>query len=435
MQRSALSIIVTALTLCAASSAGASRTLPEARQLSLARALDLADRENPDLARRRALMDQADATARQALSAVLPILKASGSYTLNNEEARLLAPGLGEIVLQPRDALSASASLHVPIFAQNAYADIAAARELERAERAAYDADRQRLRGAVVRACWLLESARSVVRVAEQGVASAEEHFESTRRAANAGTATQLAVLQAESDLAQRRGSLTEAYANVEHAELALGTLLGRAEPVRVAVPALQQGAENPAEATRLVEEALRARREIAQRAFELQASEHAVTSASLRFLPALSGTATAFASDQPYVTGEKQGWRAGVELTWTLYDGGYRYGKRQEALARRESAVAASESTRLAISKEVRDAVLHVRVARDRVVSSKEESRAADETARVAERSFAAGRATSLEVIDAMDRRTRAAVGLERARAELGLALAELQTARGIPW
>lgn len=183
----------------------AALNLPETRQLSLAQALDLADRENPDLAGRRARIDQADAAARQAQSAVLPILKASASYTLNNEDARIGVPGGGEFVLQPRDSLSASTSLQVPLFAQNAYSDIARARELGRAERSGYEADRQLLRGAVVRACWLLESARSIVRVAEQGVASAAKHRDSTRHAADAGTATPLAVLQAESDLMQRR--------------------------------------------------------------------------------------------------------------------------------------------------------------------------------------------------------------------------------------
>jgi outer membrane protein TolC len=435
MRRTALSIIVSTLLLSAASPAVAAPNLPETRQLSLAQALDLADRENPDLAGRRARIEQADAAARQALSAVLPIVKASANYTLNNQDARVGVPGGGELVLQPRDSVSASTSVQVPLFAQNAYSDIARARELGRAERWGYEGDRQRLRGAVVRACWLLESAHSIVRVAEQGVASATQHRDSTRRAADAGTATPLAVLQAESDLVQRRGTLTEAYAGVAQAELALGVLLGRAEPVRVEVPPIEQGAENLAPTARLVDEALRARHEVAQRSSELRASEHAVTSAAYRFLPALSGSVTAFASDQPYVTGEQQGWRASLDLTWTLYDGGYRYGKRQEAVAQKELAVAADRSTRLSISKEVQEAVLDVRVARERVVASTEESRAADETARAAERSFAAGRATSLDVIDALDRQTQAAVGLERARADLGIAVAELRTARGIAW
>jgi outer membrane protein TolC len=434
MLRTAHSILAAVLILAAAAPAPAAQPAPESRQLTLAQALELVDRQNPDLGQRRARIDQADATARQALAAVLPLVKATGNYTLNNQEARLVPPGGGELVLQPKDAFTASGSIQVPLFAQNAYSDIGRARELARAERAGYEADRHHLRGAVVRACWLVESAHAIVRVAEQGVASASEHYESTRRAAAAGTATQLSVLQAQSDLARRRGELAEARASIGHAELALGALLGRAEPTRVEVPVLAQVTENPALSARHIDAALGARSEVTQRAAELRASEHAVTASSLRFLPSLSGSFVAFASDEPYVTGEQQGWRAGLELSWTLYDEA-RYAKRDQAVAERELARAADKATRLAIAKEVQDAELDVSVARERVAASTDESRSADETTRSAERSFAAGQASSLDVIDAHDRQTQAAVGLERARADLGVAIAALRTAQGIAW
>jgi outer membrane protein TolC len=434
MQRTAHSLLAALLLLAAAVPARAAEEAPESRQLTLAQALDRVDRQNPDLGQRRARIDQADATARQALAAVLPLVKATGNYSVNNRDATLVPPGGGALVLQPKDAFTATGSIQVPLFASNAYSDIGRARELARAERAGYEADRHRLRGAVVRACWLVESAHAIVRVAEQGVASASEHYESTRRAAAAGTATQLSVLQAQSDLARRRGELAEARASIGHSELALGALLGSAEPVRVEVPELEQPAENPAASARQVEAALGARREVVQRAAELRASEHAVTSSSLRFLPSLSGSFVAFASDEPYVTGEEQGWRAGLELSWTLYDEA-RYGKRDEAIAERELSRAADKATRLAIAREVRDAELDVNVARERLAASSDESRSADETARAAERSFAVGQASSLDVIDAHDRQTQAAVGLERSRADLGVAIAALRTARGIAW
>jgi len=402
--------------------------------LTLARALELLDRQSPDLAEQRARIEQADAVARQALAAILPVVSATGSYRHDSAEARLDTPA-GSLVLQPRDAFTASARVLVPLFAQNAYWDIARARELGTAQRASFEAGRQQLRGALVRACWLVQSARSIVRVAEQGVTSALEHYESTRRAAEAGTATRLAVLQAQSALARRRGSLTEARAGVDRGELALGALLGRAEPVRVDLPPFQEDAGNPAAGSALVQGSLAARKESAQRSAELRASEHAVTSSTLRFLPALSGSFEAFASDQPYLTGDRQGWRAGLELTWTLYDGGYRYGKRSEALAEQAGARAVAEATRLEIAKQVQDAVLDLQVARDRVHAAREESLAADETASAAQRSFSAGQASSLDVIDALDRSIQAAVGLETAQADLGLAQAALRTARGIAW
>jgi outer membrane protein TolC len=434
MQRKAHPILAAIVVLTAASSALAVEQAPEPRQLALAHALELVDRQNADLSLRRAQIARADAIARQALAAVLPLVKATGSYTLNNQEARLTPPGGGELLLQPKDAFSAVGTVEVPLFAQGAYSDIGRARQLARAERAGYEADRHRLRGAVVRACWFVESAHAIVRVAEQGVTTATEHHESTRRAAAAGTATQLAVLQAESDVARRRGELAAAHASVGHAELALGELLGRAEPVRVQVPVLQQSAEVSADLGRSLDGALHARHEIAARSAELLASEHALTASTLRFLPELSGTFSAFASDQPYVTGEKEGWRAGLTLTWTLYDEA-RYGERDEAIAERERARAADTATRLAIAREIQDAELDVRAARERLAASADESRSADETARSAERSFGVGQASSLDVIDAHDRQTQAALGLERARADLGAALAALRTARGIAW
>jgi outer membrane protein TolC len=416
-------------------SAGAGDSAGQPRTLTLQQALELVDHDNPDLERQRAQIALAQAVAQQALRGVLPIITASGHYVRNSEEARL-GPG-GGIVLQPRESISASTRVDVPLFAQNAYSDIARAGELSKAERAAYEAQRQQLRGTVVRACWLVESARAVLRVAEQGVLSASEHHESTRRAAEAGTSTRLSVLQAQSELARRRGELTEAHAAVARSELTLGTLLGKAEPVRVQLPALLGGEAPPGSAQRsaLVNEALGQRKELTQREAELRASEHGVTGSAMRFLPGISGSFEAFASDQPYLTGDKEGWRAGIDLTWTLYDGQYRYGKRAEAVAQRQRARALQKATQLQISKEVQDALREVQVAEARVLTSTEESHAADETASSAQRSFAAGQATSLDVIDSLDRRTQAAVGLETARANLGLALADLRTARGISW
>ncbi len=434
MSQNPLSIVLTSLALTlAVRSSVAAELGAEPRALKLDEALALVDTQNPELGEQRARVERAEAVARQALSALLPIVKATGNYTLNNQEAGVVSPA-GALVIQPKDAFTASASLQVPLFAGHAYWDIARARELGRAESARLDAQRQRLRGAVVRTAWLVQSARSVVQVAERGVTSANEHLESARRAEAAGTSTPLAVLQAKSDLARRTGELTEARAGVERAELALGTLLGRAEPVQVALPPLAEEGSS-ADLTALIDASLAARPEVAMRSHEQRASEHGVTSSSFRFLPVLSGSFAAFASDEPYVTGEQQGWRAGLELSWTLYDGEYRYGKRQEAQAEHAQAQAADKGTRLAIAREVQDAAIAVRVARDRVAAGTDESQAADEAAAAAQRSFAAGQASSLEVIDALDRQTQAAVGLERARAELGVALADLRTARGIAW
>ena len=136
MQRTAHSFLAALLLLAAAAPAPAAEEAPESRQLTLAQALDRVDRQNPDLGQRRARIDQADATARQALAAVLPLVKATGNYSVNNRDATLVPPGGGALVLQPWDAFTAPGSIQVPLFASNAYSDIGRARELARAERA-----------------------------------------------------------------------------------------------------------------------------------------------------------------------------------------------------------------------------------------------------------------------------------------------------------
>jgi len=405
----------------------------EPQTLSLDEALALFDRANPDLAALRARVDAAEGVARQAMSAMLPGLFASGSYVRNRDEAQFAGP-MGPIVIQPRGAFSAAGTLRVPLFAQNAYWDFAQARELTEEAGASFQAQRLRLRGAFVRACWMEQAAESVVAVAERGLAFAREHGEGAERAEKAGTTTNLSVLQARSEVTRRQKELTEASSALGHARLALGALLGRDAPLRITMPEVADVVA-PAAEEELVSSALVTRSETRARAAEVRAADRGVTSAWMRLTPGLSGSFSWFVSDEPYVTGQKDGWRATVDLTWALYDGGFRGGKRREAEAQAAAARAQADATHVAIAKEVHEAALDVGVARERLKVATEQAALAEETARTARRGFAAGVATSLDVIDALDRQTQAAVALEQSRAGLGIALAALHTARGLAW
>lgn len=405
----------------------------EPRTMSLGEALATLDRQSPDLAALRAHVDAAEGVAREAMSVMLPNLSVAASYTRNRDEARIAGP-TGETVIQPRQALSAASTLRVPLFAQNAYWDFAQARELSKSAQASFKAQRLKLEGVFIQACWLEDTAESVVAIAERGLASARDHAESAERAEKAGTTTNLAVLQARSEVIRREKDLTEARSALGHARLALGALLGRDEPTRITMPAVADKA-TPAGEEQLVTEALAARPETSANAFALRAADHGVSSAWMRLTPGLAGSLSWFTSDEPYVTGKKDGWRATIDLSWALYDGGFRYGKRREAEAIAAEARAQADAARVQISKEVHDAALDLVVARERLKVAREQAAVAEETARTAQRAFSGGVATSLEVIDALDRQTQADVGLEQARAGLGQAVAALHTARGLPW
>ena len=177
-------------------------------------------------------------------------------------------------------------------------------------------------------------------------------------------------------------------------------------------------------------------RPEIAASTARIRAADAQSLSARLRLLPQLSGSAAVFASDMPYPTGKKEGWRLTVDATWPIFDGGYRRSKRAEAEARDRRARArpprrsASPSprkwpTRLATSG----------VAAERVRLAEKQAAFAGEAAASAKRTFEAGVTGSLEVLDANDRLYQADVALADARGRLGIASAAVTKAVGRDW
>jgi outer membrane protein TolC len=180
------------------------------------------------------------------------------------------------------------------------------------------------------------------------------------------------------------------------------------------------------------VREAFGQRPEVAANAAKIRASDAQSLSARLRLLPQLSGSAAVFASDMPYPTGKKDGWRLTIDATWPLFDGGYRGSRRAQAEAETEGARAAAETQRLAIAQEVADTVRDVGVANERLRLAERQAAFAAEAAASAKRTFEAGVTGSLEVLDANDRLYQADVALADARGRLGIAGAALAKAVG---
>jgi len=414
---------------------------PSIRELSLDDALRELDRQSLTLAQARARTQEAAGMARQALSAALPTLTASGAYTRNSDQARapigqLLAvvnpgaPPVSDLVIQPLEVFSATGVLRVPLVAASAWAEIAAARSSERAAGASAQAVRLQVRSALVQAAWSAAAGEETVAATERAVESAEEQVRLADRALSAGTGVPLSVLQARTEAVKRRSDLARAAADLGRARLAVGVLLGRAEPVRIALPPAQ--ALGALDAQALAREALERRPEVLATSAQLESAERQLTSARLRLVPQLSASASAFAQDSPLPTGRNDGWRLTLDLAWPLYDGGFRYGRARQAEGAISGTRAAAEAQRVEIVQQVEDAARDVGVAGERLGLAEDQVKLAAEAAATARRGFAAGISSSLDVLDANDRLYQSEVGLAEARARLGIALATLDRAAG---
>jgi outer membrane protein TolC len=414
------------------------------RTLGLDQALAELDAQNLSLVEAKSRVQEARASVGQVSSQLMPTVLVAGGYARNSDEAKVGLGGLfqamgqapppdlpGTLYIQPLGAWSVSGSVRAPLLVPQAWADRAAARHGVEVAEASAAVLRLRLRATFVQASWAAAAAEEVVAASERAVATAKEHRETAARMVTAGEAAPLSVLRADTELVKRESDLVRARAEMDRARLALGVLLGKNQPVRVLSPPLA-ATDAPAVGEALVSEALAHRPELASDRARIRAAGAQALSARLGWVPQISGSATAFASDMPYPTGKKDGWRLTLDATWPIFDGGYRSSKRAQAEAESAVALAGAENTRVSIAQEVADAVRDVGVANQRLHLAQRQVNFAAEAAASAKRTFEGGVAGSLDVLDANDRLYQAEVALADARGRVGMARAALARSLG---
>lgn len=95
-------------------------------------------------------------------------------------------------------------------------------------------------------------------------------------------------------------------------------------------------------------------------------------------------------------------GWQGSVGLSWSIYDGGYRYGLHKERAAQRVSAQAQLEAQQRQSLSEVRTAVDQLTAAQKAQAEAEKSADVAKEVLALATEAYQAGASTSLELIDA---------------------------------
>jgi outer membrane protein TolC len=431
-------LIVFLSTRAAATMPAAAATRTDARpveSLTLSAALAQLDTQSLTLAQARSRAKEASAVVRQVQAALLPAATLAGSYTRNSFKAEIdfkavLPPALAanapdRIVIQPLQSWTATASVRVPLLVLNAWYDVEAAKAAARASGLQVAVVRQQLRTAFAQSAYGAEALRQVVAASERAIALASEQVLSAERRVQAGTTASLDVLRAKAEHVRRESDLARAQAELERARLALGVLLGRARPVRIDVPELSE--------PRSAVAAVTGRSEIDVLRAGQDAARAQIDSAWARLAPQLSATGSASVSDVPYPTGERSGWRVTVDLVVPLYDGGVRYGKRREAEAALRAADAALEEQRLRIQQEIQDAARDIVVAREQGRLASAQQKLSAEAAASAKRSYDAGVATTLDVLDANDKLYRADVAMAEARTRLAQAVLGYERAVGL--
>ena len=425
------------------SSAPAIAQQPPVR-LSLADAISRGLENSHRIAEARARQEGAQAAAKSADLARRPIVGASAAYTRTNHVTEFFVPqpNGNRLVVYPDipNNMTTRLSFQWPIYTAGR-TDALERAAIAEAEATGADIEiaRADLRLEIVRAYWAAATAREAVRVVEESLARAEAHVADAKQRFDVGLIPPNEVSSLEAQRSRERAQLIEASNLRESAIIDLRRLTGidqdRVVELTDALDA--QATEAPRNAPELVKQALEARPE--RKALTLR-----LGGAEARQQAALTGKkpTVAFAGGVDYANPNprifprqrewQESWDVGVSVNWNFFDFG-----RSKAQAAEATAAITATRERIAefdsvVSADVRQRLLDVSTSQALVRAAADVVRSAAEARRVVSDRFAAGVATSTDVLVSQVALLEAELARTRALANVRLAEARLERVLG---
>ena len=403
----------------------------------------------------KAREEGARAAAKGAELAKRPIMSASASYFRTNhvEEFSFPQPDGTFFVAYPDipNNIVSRVSLQWPIYTAGRTDALERAAEAEAsAAGAEIDSVRADLRFEIARAYWAAVTAREAVRVLEESTARAEAQLGDARQRFKVGLIPPNEVSSLEAQRSREQAQFFEARNIRESALIDLRRLIGvPRDTVIDLIDPLDQGAQSlsrpsspeglraEADAQDLVKNALESRPERKAMVLRLGGFEARQQAALTGNKPTINLTGGVdYANPNPRIFPRKgewqESWDVGVNVNWNFFDFG-----RTKAQAAEASAAVLATRQRIAefdaiVAADVQQRLLDVDTSHAMVNAARDAVRSAAEARRVVADRFAAGVATSTDVLVAQVALLEAELARTRALAGVRLAEARLERAVG---
>jgi outer membrane protein len=397
------------------------------RELGVEQAVAIALANQPTIQNRVSAYVAAQQRVAQALSPLLP--QVSGLWTAFQQKSvnqvTIASTGanvtLNTINLQTQATVTASQLLFD--FGKNWAATDAAKANSEFA-RESVELQRDLIALAVKQSYYGLLLANRLVVVNAQAVDRADLNLRSAKGFFEVGTRPRFDVTRAEVDVANARVNLIRAQNAVSLSRIALNTGMGIAinAPTRI----VDTLAYEPFMVDRdsLVAEALRRRAEYRQAKYQVDAAEATLRQNFRNFFPDViaSGTYGAARADMNEI------YSYGVQLSWSIFDGGNKVARYKEAKALLDASKANVRDTELTIWQQVEQAYVNLISAEEQIGAAQKAVESAQENFRLSQGRFDAGVGTIIELTDAQLALTQAQSTQAQALTDYRLAIAQLE-------
>lgn len=411
--------------------------------LTLDDAITRALAESHRVAELRARGEAAEAAVQGREASSLPLVSLQGGYTRTNHVDPYVIPQPGGIrnVIYPDipDNYRSRLDVSWPLYTGGRNESLARA---ARAEASAVSKDlvsvEADLRLEVTRAYWTAVTAAQTVSVVQQSLERLNAHIKDLRARLDAGLIPPNDVLSAEAQRSRQEVQVIEARNGSELALADLGRLIGAdpGVPFKLTTPLESASAEPSADLGAQIAAAKNARPERAALVQRIDAAVSRVEAAGSTRKPAVAvNGGVDYAKPNPRIfprVGEwNESWDVSVNASWLLWDAGRRSAEVAEASANRNALQARLADFDSLVDLEVRQRRLDLEANRAAVRAASDGVRSATEARRVVGERFAAGVATSTEVLEAQVALLQAE--LDQTRAMAGVRLAEARLARAL--
>jgi outer membrane protein TolC len=365
------------------------------------------------------------AQARQALAPALPTVTGTGAVTrqLLKGETQVLdstrtlqnaadgfVPGqplnivpVYDTVALPTNATTwqAGLNLRVPLLALSAWHNRGTAlRQIEVAKLNSKAAERVSI-AAVADAVVTAVTAERLAEVSRVSLESVLSTLDLTKRRAGLGAASTIDVLRIEQEVSLSRGQVVTANDGVLRAREALGAALGSAEPYGVTPSIRLDELANDAKSSCQPADVL-ARADVRAAQASVQVAKHSEEGVSKTYWPTIDAVSSlTYWSPVSAINNEHVTWSVGGVLNWTLYDGGLRYGTREQRTAETRIANEQLTEAKRRARLEVTQAFRAVRSSEATLSVAAKTREIAAETARLTKVAYLNGSGTSFDLVD----------------------------------
>ncbi|MGC4114466.1 MAG: TolC family protein [Myxococcales bacterium] len=386
-------------------------------KVTFEQALSRALERNPSAKQAQQEILRTEALVRETRAASLPTLTGVATGTLFESARRLGTTPDGQVVVSSQTSLNANLQLGLPLVAVQRWMSWIHSRDnAELSKVSAEDVGRS-LAITAARAYLAVVAQKKNLEVADRALATAQKHYEFSHGRRLGGIGNRLDEVRAEQEGESTRAAAELSRAVLARAQEALGVVLAVDGPVDAepevplpAVPSLDDA----------LKDMLARRTDVKVAEGRAAYAEKVVQDSWADYMPSLTGSFQPF-YQAPETAVPQTGWQATLVLSVPFYDGGFRYGARQEREAVSAQAKLGVEALSRQAQADLRAAFEALKRAEASLAATQRSATLAREALDLANQAYAAGATTNLEVIDAerraRDAETSAAISEDLAR------------------